>query len=280
MSNIKDYFASRYGDEGVLIEVDWTALEIAAWAMHTRDPVLIGLLKSGTDLHKHVGSYVLNCLPEQVTKEQRQQIKPANFTLIYGGTDFNLVNKDKLEPGFAKQVYDTFWDIFKVSRQWSDDLMKELDRNAKPIDNEGNLESYYTGLTGRKWFFKNYPSKISNFCAENRIYTPKGFKYSEGMNYKVQGFATGDLHLIALGHLWRKSLEHRDKFLLINTVHDSILFDCHKKDLDFTCNFIQNELQYVRVILKDKFELDYDVPLKMDFKQGPSWGQMLDINLN
>lgn len=279
MSKVKQYFTSRFGSEGSILECDWKALEIVAWALHTQDPVLLELLNSGQDMHKFLGGRVLGCKPEEVTKEQRQHLKPANFTLIYSGTDWNLVQKDGLEEAFAKKVYDTFWDTFKVSRKWADDLMKELDDASYSIDDSGNRESYYTGLTGRRWYFKNYPSKISSFCAENRIYTPMGFKYSEGMNHKIQGFATADLHLIALGHLWRKSLPYRDKLLLINTVHDSIIFDIRTKYLQKACIFIRNELYYVKEIMKQRFNINFNVPLELDFKVGKSWGEMKELEL-
>lgn len=279
MSKVKEMFTSRFGDAGILIECDWTGLEIAAWALHTQDPIILELLNSGQDMHRYLGGKLLNCKPEEVTKEQRQQLKPANFTLIYGGTDWNLVQKDGLEEKFAKQVYDIFWNIFKVSRKWSDDLMQELDNNSYLIDSNGNRESFYIGLTGRKWYFKNYPNKISSFCVENRIYTPMGFKYSEGMNYKIQGFATADLHLMAMGYLWRKLLKHRDKILMINTVHDSILFDCKKIYLKKACIFIKDSLHYIKQIMKDQFNININIPLDLEFKIGENWGNLKELKV-
>lgn len=279
MSKVKQHFTSRFKDEGVIVECDWKALEVIAWVIHTRDPVLEGLLNSSIDIHKFLGGRVLNKPAEEVTTEERQLLKPGNFNLIYGGTDWNLVQQYGIPEDLAKKAYEVFWDTFKVSRKWSDDLMGELDETSYAVDDSGNRESYYTGLTGRRWYFKNYPSKISSFCAENRIYTPMGFKYSEGMNYKIQGFATADLHLISLGHLWRKSIKHRDKYLMVNTVHDSIVFDVRKKYLQKACIYIRNELYSVQKILKDRFSIDMNVPIAVDFKVGKSWGEMEEYSI-
>lgn len=274
---VKNHFTSRWGSEGILIEADWSSLEIIAWAMHNKDPQLCKLIRSGQDMHRFVGAGVLGCRPEDVTDEQRTKLKPANFTLIYGGTDWNLVTKDGLEPKFAKEVYDTFWNLFPVARLYADNLMKELDANAKPSGPNGQMKSYYRGLTGRKYWFKNYPEKISGFCAENRIYTLKGFKYSEGMNYRIQGFATADLHMIALGMLFRESIKHRDKFVLINTVHDSVIVDCKKEFQGEACNIIKTVLESVVQKLNNKFEIKCDLPISVELKCGNSWGNMIKI---
>ena len=49
-------------------------------------------------------------------------------------------------------------------------------------------------------------------------------------NYPVQGFATGDIVPECTGRMFRAIIaeEHlRNLLLMINTVHDSNLFDCH-----------------------------------------------------
>ncbi len=282
MSNIKSHFTSRFGSEGCLLEADWTGLEISGWAFLTQDPKLLELLNSGRDMHRYVGSMVLGIPEEEITAQQRKQLKQPNFTLIYGGTDWNLVTKDGLEPDFAKQVYETFWSLFPTARKWSDDLMKQVDQSAKyttEFNKEGRrvLWGSYQGITGRKFWFKANESKISSFCADNRIYSPRGFKYSEVMNYQVQSFCTADIHMIALGNLFRVAQNHRDKFLLINTVHDSVLCDVRRDKLEESAIIIKTSMEDVINILDRRFDIQYNVPLIMDVKVGPSWADMKEL---
>jgi len=285
MSNIKSHFTSRFGSEGVLAEFDWASLEIAGWAFLTQDPKLLELLNSGKDMHRYVGSMVLGKPESEITDAERKRLKQPNFTLIYGGTDYNLVNKDGLEEDFAKQVYDTFWALFPVARKWSDDQMKRVDNNAyytTEFNKEGRKElwGWYQGITGRKFYFKAYESKISSFCAENRIYSPRGFKYSEVMNYQVQSFCTADIHMIALGNLFREAMKHRDKFLLINTVHDSVLCDIKLANLEESVIIIKTAMEDVKKILQEKFNIIVNVPFVMEPKVGPSWANMNKYELN
>jgi hypothetical protein len=318
--SIKSHFTSRWGSEGVLAEFDWTGLEIAGWAFLTQDPKLLELLNSGRDMHRYVGSMVLGKPESEITDAERKHLKQPNFTLIYGGTDYNLVTKDGLDPDFAKQVYDTFWALFPTARAWSDGLMKEVDRNAfytTEFNKEGRKElwGWYQGITGRKFYFKAYESKISSFCAENRIYSPRGFKYSEVMNYQCQSFCTADIHMIALGNLFREAIKHRDlpcdrckgtgrkdefllsnppkavncdycqgsgkysKFLLINTVHDSVLCDIKVDFLDQSVIMIKQSMEEVKDILKNKFNIILNVPLSVEGKMGKSWAELSKIDL-
>lgn len=281
MLKLKNIFKSRFGDEGVIIECDWSSLEIVGWAFLSKDPMLYKMIREGRDMHRMVGSLVLNKPSEEISDAERKALKPANFEFIYGGTGYNQI-RNGADQEFIESAYEAFWTLFPVARQWGDNLMKLLDINAYSIKEYSPkgaqiMESWYQGVTGRKFFFKNYPDKISSFCAEKRLYTPKGFKYSEGMNYQVQSFCTADIHMIALGILFREAQYHRDKFLLINTVHDSVLVDCRKKYIDFACNLIKNSLESVVDRLKEKFNIVFDLPLKVEVEIGPSWGEVQSV---
>ena len=283
-TSIKSHFTSRWGSEGVLLEADWSSLEIAGWAFLTQDPKLLELLNSGRDMHRYVGSMVLGKPESEITDVERKHLKQPNFTLIYGGTDYNLVTKDGLEPDFAKQVYDTFWALFPTARKWSDDQMKKVDQNAfytKEFNKEGRRElwGWYQGITGRKFYFKAHESKISSFCAENRIYSPRGFKYSEVMNYQVQSFCTADIHMIALGNLFRKAMNHRDKFLLINTVHDSVLCDVRLDFLQESFIIIKTAMEDSIKLIEKQFGLVINVPFSIEAKSGPSWADLKKLEV-
>lgn len=283
--SIKSHFTSRWGETGRITEFDWTGLEIAGWAFLTQDPKLLELLNSGKDMHRYVGSMVLGKPEEEITDAERKKLKQPNFTLIYGGTDFNLVNKDGLDPDFAKQVYDTFWALFPTARAWSDNLMKQVDKSAfytTEFNTKGLRELWgsYQGITGRKFFFKANESKISSFCAENRIYSPRGFKYSEVMNYQVQSFCTADIHMIALGNLFREAIKQRDKFLIINTIHDSVLCDVKLDFIEESVIIIKTAMEGVKQILKEKFNVDLNVPLSVECKIGNSWADLTKYNFN
>lgn len=272
MSKVKDHFTSRWGKDGVLIEFDWSQLEVVVFAYLTQDPQLIKDLNEGLDIHCMLGSEALG---EEITKKdpRRPMIKRGTFLFIYGGgaKKYSITHDVNIET--AKRLLESFRTRYAVAKIWQDNLVKEVEATARIIDEytakgHQKQEGYLISQTGRRYYFKT--EDAPDFLAEKGVLTT--FNPAEIKNYGVQGLATADIHLTAIGSLWRKSLEHRDKYLLINTIHDSILIDCKKEFISFSCDFIKNTLQSIREELKDKFGINFNVPLLIDHKVGDSWG--------
>ncbi len=104
------------------------------------------------------------------------------------------------------------------------------------------------------------------------------FMPTQIVNYMVQGTATADIVIIMLGRLWREiiKLPSNSKPLLINTVHDDILLDVPNHQIESTIELLTRVInpQEVNRMLKEEFNIDWVVPIKIDIKTGPSWGQM------
>ena len=122
-----------------------------------------------------------------------------------------------------------------------------------------SASSVMRSSTGRRLYFKQYPND----------YTGKwGYSSTEMKNYPVQSLATGDIVPLMLGKifdLWK----HHPAIKLVNTVHDSILFDTHE---DITARFI---LDIKEVLSKTHlfFEHDFKAPLPLKLEAGVSYGR-------
>ena len=78
---IKQIFTSRFGDEGVIVEMDFNQLEVVALAHVTGDLQLIHDISSGADIHSELYKGLFGRYP---TKEERKPFKARTFQLIYG----------------------------------------------------------------------------------------------------------------------------------------------------------------------------------------------------
>lgn len=74
--DVKKLFISRWGEDGCIIDIDYSQLEIAVLADLSRDKNMIEALRKGESLHDTT-SQMLN-IP-------RHEAKSLNFKLIYGG---------------------------------------------------------------------------------------------------------------------------------------------------------------------------------------------------
>lgn len=75
---IKRSFVSRY-DNGVIIQLDYSALEMRVIGLYTKDPDMLKSFLNGEDIHKSTASIVYNKPVEEVTDEERQATKKVNF---------------------------------------------------------------------------------------------------------------------------------------------------------------------------------------------------------
>lgn len=277
---IKQHFTARSDDE-LCVKFDWSQLELIGWAFLTKDPLLRKLILSGQDVHRFVGGMVLNCDPNDIDDKTRKALKARNFLLVYGGSVWELTRTHGMTEEDANRLYETFWDLFPTAKLWQDNVCRSVEASAVSIDEltplgQRRKEGHYKSITGRQYYFKTYDN--SEYQRKKGNMTK--FKRPEMVNYPVQGFCTADIHMIAVGNLWRKSLRHRNKFILCNTIHDDVWFLVKKKDLEFSCKFIKSELESVVDILKQRFNIDFDLPLKVECEVGKDFSNMTKYLIN
>lgn len=279
MPSVKEHFTSRWGDEGVLIEADWTGMEVAVFAFLTQDSTLIADLREGVDIHTTMYAKCYGIDYDDVTKEQRSGIKACTFHVIYGGGAKSMAIRMDIPEDFCKQFINNFYGRYPMAKMWQDNLVRQVEASRTILDettDKGHRkhQGVFKSLTGRKYYFKT--NDTPKFLEEKGIVT--GFNPPEIKNYPVQGLATADIHMIALGNLFRKCLLYRDNILLINTVHDSVLLDCRKDFLEKGCILVRDGLYCIKNILKDRFNIEFNVPLGVEIKVGKSWAEMNKYN--
>ena len=96
-------------------------------------------------------------------------------------------------------------------------------------------------------------------------------------NYPVQGFATADivpLTCIAIDNLMVKN---KVKSLMINTIHDSVLVDVYPGEEDIMGTIVKDGANNVIPMMKDYYDIDFNVPLDTEVKIGYNWLEMREV---
>jgi len=276
-SKVKTMFVSRWGDEGVILEADYKQLEVIALAFLSGDRQLIDDLKHGRDMHDETFNKVAHLLPSHLTdKEKRRVVKSVNFGLVYGGGAKTLGKNAGIPTSLAKTIIDAFFDRYPGVKEWNKDVMTKvkmsrvLDKTKTPKGRPRG-RGVYKSLTGREYVFLENDSFPWLIAATGKL---TSFTPTQTNNYPVQGFATGDVVPTVIGKLFRALKEDpilRDKCLMINTVHDSIIFDVHEDVLGGAIAMIQEIMEDAPQILKEVYGFKFDLPLKVDITYGPNW---------
>lgn len=272
--DVKKIFTSRYGRDGCIIEVDYSQLEVVAAAFLSQDKSMIADIITGRDTHRENAAVVFNKSTKDVTKEERQIAKIASFQLLYGAGLNKIAdvmfdgNKD-----LAATFINTYYDNYPRLKEWQNETIQRMATNRQSSEYR-TQRNYPAGVsklqscTGRIYTF--IESDAPDFLREKGVMT--AFSPTVAKNYPVQGLATADIVPIMLGKLFRVLSKHRDKCLLINTVHDSVLLDCKKDHLTIVCNTVKMILESVPQVFKQEFNIDFNVPVKVEIEVGDSWG--------
>jgi len=259
---IKQIFTSRFND-GIIVEVDFNQLEVVALAHVTRDIQLIKDISGGADIHSALYKDMFGRMP---TKEERKPFKARTFQLIYGAGAKAISKSAGCSFDEAKKFVDVFYTRYPQVATWHKEFATEVEtKSVYELDDEGFREKVKTYVlkteTGRRFSFKEYHSD-SEWSSRTYNFSPTELK-----NYPIQGLATGDIVPMMLGIIFRK-LEDREDVKMVNTIHDSLMFDVKK---DSVSDFIEE----ITNILKDthKYFLEiFKKPLALKLNAGASIG--------
>jgi DNA polymerase I-like protein with 3'-5' exonuclease and polymerase domains len=289
MSNIKKCFVSRFGDEGRLVEVDYSQIEVVVQAFLSGDTQMREDIVNGVDFHCKRLAYKLKedydevvskCATDSKYKKMRKDIKVFSFRKAYGAGAPSIAEVLGVSVEEAKEFFAIEDALYPKIKELQDGWVDEVRDTKKPSNKRtqrglpacvGHIKS----ITGKRYVF--YEDDAPSWMRRKGEYT--SFKPTKIKNYPVQGLA-GELLYAALGKLVRILLKDdflRDKCLMINTIHDSILFDVHVSALAEAIDLIKSTMLAVPERIKELFGFDFDLPLKVDVEFGLNWADLEEV---
>lgn len=289
MSKIRECFSSRH-EGGMLAEFDYSQLEIIALAFLSNDPQMRKDILDGTDLHTIRAAEMYRIPINAVTPQLRQIAKVFSFQLQYGSGAKNMAESCKVDVGVAKEFIRVYYARYPKVKEWQDGVAAEYAARRRPsqrLTPNGVTAgfSYHMSVTGRRYvMYEDDNPYYGQRNWGNEIQSATNFSPTKMKNYPVQGLATGDIVPMMLGEVFKflKSDTTWNDYKLIMTVHDSILFDIPEREGTNHYTFasaVRNVMESAPQCLKKYFNIDFDLPLKVDVKIGDSWGNMKKIVL-
>jgi DNA polymerase I-like protein with 3'-5' exonuclease and polymerase domains len=124
--------------------------------------------------------------------------------------------------------------------------------------------------TGRKFLFKEYYSD-SSWSTKTYNFSPTEMK-----NYPIQGLATGDIVPMMLGIIFRKLIMNSG-VCIVNTIHDSIMFDVHPMQLDYFLEEIKETLKNTHKYFESIFGTPLALKLNAGASVGDDWFNMKEL---
>ena len=251
-NNIRSLFTAP--KDYYFVTVDYSAMELRVLAHVAKDGQMQKAFLEGADLHTYTARLLFN--KPKISKSERQIAKAVSFLIAYGGGAFNLAETTGISLGRAKKILNTYQNVYPAIFEYMEFVEKFIKKNE-----------YAYSIFGRR---RNLPDiKSKDFKVVNRA-------ARQGLNFTIQSAASDILLCGLLGtqrRLKRESVDARP----VATVHDSIELLCHKDHISKCLEIVYDELVNYP-FMKEKFNIHFDVPLKIDAEVGHSFGDGIEID--
>ncbi|HZH70753.1 MAG TPA: DNA polymerase I, partial [Flavobacteriaceae bacterium] len=224
-----------------LLAADYSQIELRIIAALSKEPRMIEAFKNNEDIHASTASKVFQVPIEEVTREQRSNAKTVNFGIIYGVSAFGLSNQTDLNRTEAKELIDTYYNTYPRLKSY---IAEQIDFAR---DN-----GYVQTVLGRRRYLKDINS-------QNAVV--RGAAERNAVNAPIQGSAA-DIIKIAMIRIHEKLQSGKFKTKMLLQVHDELVFDAYKPELEAVQQLIKSEME-------NAFTLE--VPLVVDLGVGNNW---------
>ena len=239
---IRKAFIPRDKDH-VLISADYSQIELRIVAAISGDENMCEAFKTGKDIHSATAAKVFNVDKKDVTKEMRYKAKSVNFGIIYGQGAFGLAENLGISRTEAKEIIDNYKKQFPNIQKYMDDTIHFAQEHG-----------YVQTLMGRKRWLRDINS--ANF-------TVRAFAERNAINSPIQGSAA-DMIKLAMIKIQQEFSKNNFKSKMLLQVHDELVFDAHKSEIEKIKPIILNCMQTA-------LALPNDVPTDAELGMGDNW---------
>ena len=239
---IRAAFVAEKGN--VLLAADYSQIELRLLAHFSEDPLLVEAYRRGDDIHSLTASQVFGVPPMMIDAEHRRRAKAVNFGIVYGLSPFGLSQQLGIDTKEAKRFIDAYFEKYQGVRTFIDRTLEQARRDG-----------YVRTLFGRIRPIPDILSKNPNM---------RGFAERTAVNTPLQGTAA-DLIKLAMIRIDRDLTERKLKTRMLLQVHDELVFEVPKEEVEEIRELVQNRMEKV---------YDLRVPLVAEAGVGLNWRDM------
>ncbi len=196
----------------LILSADYSQIELRIMAAFSKDESMLDAFNNGLDVHKATAAKVFHVPLEEVTSDMRRKAKTVNFGIIYGVSAFGLAAQLAISRTEAKEIIDQYFVEFPKVKTFMDQSIADARENG-----------YVETVLGRRRYLRDILSANMN---------ERGFAERNAINAPIQGSAA-DMIKVAMIQI-QDFLERENlKSKMILTVHDELVFDAHKDEVDY-----------------------------------------------
>lgn len=236
---IRKMFVAK--EDYVLVDADYSQIELRVLAHIANDETMINAFRNNEDIHAVTASQVLGIPLEDVTKEQRSSAKAVNFGIVYGIGEFSLAQDLHISVKEAKEYIESYLEKYHGVRNYMESIKEQAKKDGY-VKTMLNRIRYIPELKSPNYNIRQFGERVA-------------------LNTPIQGTAA-DIIKLAMVRVDNRLINEGLKSKLILQVHDELIVEAHKDEVDKVKQILSEEMQGA---------MELNVPLKVDMSTGHSW---------
>jgi len=298
--HVKRLVVSRYGDDGLILSIDYSQLELRVLAALSGDEKMMSAYKEGKDLHRLTMLSIYGISEEEYNSYDKDKqvlmrtvAKRVNFGVIYGITAGGIVNILEgegivIEEDEAELYIGRFFEAYPGVEEFIQNVKGKMYEDGVAVSAFGRVRRFAEALLA------SYLRKIAGYDSPH-LYGTLSKSERQAANHVIQSTAS-DLTLCSLiafdDWLIKQDVEKAKTFAVI---HDAIDVDVKREYavevIQKLIHIMEHVPEYSNLIFTKKLGINWDffnqVPIKADADIGVNWrdmvsleGEITDINIS
>jgi DNA polymerase-1 len=225
----------------LMMSADYSQIELRILAHLSEDEILIDAFEKDKDVHGITAAEVFGVAAEEVTDWMRRVGKVVNFGIVYGISSVGLARSVGVSLGEAQGFIKRYFERYRGVKEY-----------IEKVINEAKKSGFVTTILKRRRYLPDINSK-------NR--GKREFAERIAGNSPVQG-AAADFIKLAMVRIDEKFRRDGLETKMVVQVHDELLFDVAKDELERAKEIVKKEMEEVYPL---------KVPLKVNVGVGKNW---------
>lgn len=237
---IRKAFVARDKDY-LFMSADYSQIELRIAASFAKDEIMIDAFRNKRDIHTTTAAKVFKVSLDKVTSDMRRKAKEVNFGILYGSTAFGLSQNLGISRTEASEIIDSYFKEFHAIKRYMDNSIIQA-RDTEFVET----------ILGRRRYLRDINS---------RNVTTRGFAERNAINAPIQGSAA-DIIKLAMINIQRWLVKENLKTKMIMQVHDELVFDVHKSEVDRVKENVRKLMEHAVIL---------DVPMEVEVGVADNW---------
>jgi len=236
--------------DNVLISADYNQIEMRILADLADVKELKKAFKNNEDIHSLTASQIFNVNINKVDKDQRRKAKAINFGIIYGISQYGLAKQINVSNYEAEEFLESYFTKFPEIKIYMNNTIKFC-RKSGYVNNIFGRRSHFNGINDKNYNVRNFQERAT-------------------INAPIQGSASEIMRLAMIRLDKRLSEQKSIKSKMLLQIHDELIFEVKKDEINKMKKIIQDEMMSVA---NSDFH-SFSIPLTVDINSGENWGTL------